>query len=242
MDGPLFSALNKLADLMILNLLFVVCSLPVITLGASLSAMQYVTIKMRDKEEGYVWKSFLKAFRANLKKATLIWLLLLAVLIVLFVDTRLMTVVGGSAVMIGAIRVAVLLGALIWLMVFLYAFPLQARFENTVAGTLQNALLLAIANVPRTFLMMLLIAAAVIATGWSGTTIVYGSLFWLLVGFALICHVNTKIRDAIFRKLMPQSEEASEKESGQTEDAGGETRALGEAEPKAGEEENGADR
>ena len=65
MDGTLFRFLSKVADIMILNLLFILCCLPVVTIGAAVTALSYVTLKMKDQEEGYIWKSFFQSFKQN---------------------------------------------------------------------------------------------------------------------------------------------------------------------------------
>lgn len=86
MDNGLFRALGKLADLMLLNILFLVCSLPIFTIGASFTAMYYVTLKLAENEEGYIARGFLKSFKQNFKQATIIWLILLFFGIVLVLD------------------------------------------------------------------------------------------------------------------------------------------------------------
>ena len=86
MDNGLFRALGKLADLMLLNILFLVCSLPIFTIGASFTAMYYVTLKLAENEEGYIARGFLKSFKQNFKQATIIWLILLFFGIVLVLN------------------------------------------------------------------------------------------------------------------------------------------------------------
>ena len=76
-DNPFFRFLSQMADLMILNFLFILCSLPFFTAGASLCALFYVLFKMRENEEGYIARSFFKAFKENFKKGTVIWLIML---------------------------------------------------------------------------------------------------------------------------------------------------------------------
>ena len=80
MDGPVMSFLNRLADLIWLNILTMLCCIPVVTAGASLTAMYYMTIKMVRREEGYIARGFWKSFRQNFRQATLIWLLVLLLL------------------------------------------------------------------------------------------------------------------------------------------------------------------
>ncbi len=210
MEGPVFEALSKLADIMILNILFIVCCIPVVTIGASLTAMSYVTLKMKDGSEGYIWRSFFKAFKENFRQSTLIWLILLAVAAVLGLDMlflRQLSAQGGTSWLI--MRYLVAAGGLIWIVVVLYVFPLQARFYNSIMNTLRNSLLMAAANAPRTVLMMAAIAGAILLTFWNGTTFVWGILVWLVAGFAALSYLNSTLQIKIFRKIAGGQEDAA---------------------------------
>ena len=210
LDGPLFTALNKFSDLIILNLLFVVCSLPIVTIGASLTALSYVTLKMKEGEEGYVARSFFRSFKQNFKQATVIWLLMLVIAALMFLDFRIMRFYEGT---VGTLmRVSVYLGVLLWSMILIYVFPLLARFENTIRQTVQNAILLAIANAPRTLLILAVLFGAVFLTVWNATTLVWGILIWLMIGFSLISYISSVMLVPVFHRLAPpeEEEEASE--------------------------------
>lgn len=199
MDGPLMSALSKVADLMILNLLFIVCSIPVITMGASFTALSYVTLKLREGQDGYVARSFFHAFKTNFRQATLTWLIFLAAALVLFLDMFAMRSFTGTLGTV--IRISVWLGVLIWCMGFLYVFPLTARFENTVKQTLKNAQILAIANAPKTLAMLVIVLGSVILTFWNARTIGWGVLAWILIGFALVSYINSIFQVPVFHRL-----------------------------------------
>ena len=75
MDSPVMRVLNRVGDLLILNVLMIVCCIPVITAGAAFTAMHYVLLKIVRGEEGYLIRGFFKSFRSNFRQATLIWLL-----------------------------------------------------------------------------------------------------------------------------------------------------------------------
>lgn len=208
LDGPLFSALNKFSDLIILNLLFVVCSLPIVTIGASLTALSYVTLKMKEGEEGYVARSFFRSFKQNFRQATVIWIFMLLIAVLMFMDFRIMRLYEGT---VGTVmRISVYLGAMIWGMILVYVFPLLARFENSIRQTLQNAILLAIANAPKTLLMLAVIFAAVFLTLWNATTIIWGILIWLLIGFSTISYISSILLIPIFHRLAPPEKEEEE--------------------------------
>ena len=74
LDSPLMNVLNKMADLMWLNILTLICCIPVITAGAALTSMHYVALKIVRNEESYITRSFFKSFKTNFRQATLIWL------------------------------------------------------------------------------------------------------------------------------------------------------------------------
>lgn len=208
MDGTLFRFLSKVADIMILNLLFILCCLPVVTIGAAVTALSYVTLKMKDQEEGYIWKSFFQSFKQNFGQATVIWLIMLALGAVLGVDLWLTGAMHGNLQLL--MRVCVGAGILVWLMVFLYVFPLQSRFYNTIGMTMKNALLLAIGNFPRTACMILVMIGAAVLTVWNNMTFWYGILVWLMFGFATIAWINSQLLYGIFAKLMPEEAAASD--------------------------------
>lgn len=208
MDSPLFRGLSKLADIMILNIIFIICCIPIVTIGASITAMSYVTLKMKDGEEGYIIRSFFKSFKQNFKQATIIWLILLFLAVFMVVDFLIIGSMEGTMAM--TMKVLVGMGGLILLMVFIYVFPLQARFYNSIKATIQNAILLSIANFPKTFCMMAVMIAAVLVTLINGYTLWYGLLVWILVGFALISWINSHFIYGIFKKLMPPEEEENE--------------------------------
>ena len=208
MDSPFFVFLSRVADLMILNLLFIVCCIPVFTIGAACTALSYVTLKQAEQVDGYIVRGFFHAFKQNFKQATLIWLIMLFMLIVLIMDFMLtggVNALPGSANSI--MRVLLYIGFAFWIMVFLYVFPLLARFENTVFGTIRNAILISFANAPKTLLMMAVIVLAIVASFWSGMTIAWSILVWFMVGFSLLSYINSLLQVKIIHKFMPEEEE-----------------------------------
>ena len=155
-EGPLMGTLAIIADLAILNLITLLCCVPVITAGAAMTAMHYVLLKSVRQEEGYITADFLRSFRQNFRQATAVWSLFLLFAALLVLDFFL---TGGSDGTGRSFLIFVrymLAGAGIFAaLVFLYVFPLLARFENTVAGTIRNAARLAISSPPRTLVMAL---------------------------------------------------------------------------------------
>ena len=202
MDSPLMRFLTKIADLMVLNILFCVTSIPLITIGASWTALYSVTLKMVRDEEGSVSRSYFRSFRQNFRQATLLWLGVLVVLALLVLDIRVLNgMAGGTAP--GLLRVGVL--ALLGIMVLQYLFPSLARFEASLADTLKNACMMALAHLPKTALMTAAVVGAVWITLINNTTIAVGLMVWPLIGFALMAFGNSGILRKIFDNYVPKA-------------------------------------
>ena len=204
MDSPLMRFLTKIADLMVLNILFCITSIPLITIGASWTALYSVTLKMVRDEEGSVSRSYFRSFRQNFRQATLLWLGVLVVLALLVLDIRVLNgMAGGTAP--GLLWVGVEILALLGIMVLQYLFPSLARFEASLADTLKNACMMALAHLPKTALMTAAVVGAVWITLINNTTIAIGLMVWPLIGFALMAFGNSGILRKIFDNYVPKA-------------------------------------
>ena len=123
LDSPLMNFLNKVADIMILNLMFIVFSIPFFTIGAAFSAAYYMGFKMVKNEETYIVKGFWKAFKENFKQGTAIWMILVVVLGVLIADYRIIAYSGIEFAQ--WIRIAMTTVTLVVLMGVVFLFPLR---------------------------------------------------------------------------------------------------------------------
>ena len=160
LDSPLMNFLNKVADIMILNILFIVFSIPIVTMGASFTAAYYMGFKMVKNEESYITKGFWKAFKENFKQSTIIWIIVLLIVAILFADYRIVLYSGISfgkwlAIAMVTVTVVVLMGVV-------YVFPLQARFTNTVKNTIKNSFLMSLSHLPTTIVLIAVYAIPVI--------------------------------------------------------------------------------
>lgn len=195
-DNVVMRALGKIGDMICLNVMWLICCIPIITIGASTTALYTVMLRMVKNEEGYIFRGFLKAFKSNFKQSTLIWLILLLLGIVWTVDFR---VAGFMPGMAGIILRAIFLAlGFILLSVMIYIFPLTARYENGIKATFKNALILTVAKLPYTFLMAAIVVAAVFASLWSAFTLLFSLPLWLIIGGALIAWVNSYILRRVF--------------------------------------------
>ncbi len=200
-DSPVMKALTIAADLLILNLLTLVLSLPLITMGPAVTAMNDIVIHIVRGEEGYTVKPFFQSFAANFKKGALLSLILIACAGILYVDYLF------AATLIPVMRAPIIAIGVIILAIAFYAFAMLARYENTFGSTLKNAALLAVGNFPRTLFMV------VCAVGLWGVCIhfyKFGFPVLILFGLSIPCYVNILLLNGVFRKLDGEEDEDEE--------------------------------
>ena len=210
-DNVVMRALGKIGDMICLNVMWLICCIPIITIGASTTALYTVMLRMVKNEEGYIFRGFLKAFKSNFKQSTLIWLILLLLGIVWTVDFRVAGFIPGMAgIILSAIFLAL---GFILLSVMIYIFPLTARYENGIKATFKNALILTVAKLPYTFLMVAIVVAAVFASLWSAFTLLFSLPLWLVIGVSLIVWINSYILRRVF-VVFENSDSTGEEDKG----------------------------
>lgn len=199
-NSPVFQFLNTFTEFVLLNAVFLITCIPLITIGASITALYTVTLREARGEEGYLVRSYWKAFLENFRKSTLLFLVYFAsgcVLLFNLVFWLQMQTPAGNLLLTG-----ICLLSLLWLVSLLYVFPLQARFENSLSQTLRNALLLALSNRLCTVVILLLFLAA---TALFCLTSVF-RLFLLVFGFAFLAYCNSFFFLKVFRKYEPEQQ------------------------------------
>lgn len=215
-DNPILHGIGRIADFVILNLLWVICSLPIITIGASTTALYTVMLKLVKNEEGYIAKGFLKAFKENFKKSTIIWLIFLLLGIVFGAD---FWAIGLMSEQIkGILQILFIFAGVLLIAWVTYALALQARFENTIKNTLKNAAILVFAKLPYTVLIIIFTIVPVLATFLTTQTLMLGSMLWFFVGVSFVTWLNSMLLRRVFRILeevekveeMEKAEEAEE--------------------------------
>ncbi|WP_286153513.1 YesL family protein [Sporofaciens musculi] len=140
LDGPVLQFINKIVYSVYLNILWFICCIPVVTIGASTTALFYVTLKMSKNEEGNLTKAFFHSFRENLKQATIIWLILLFLGIVLGIDGYVLYHLRFENIFWTLCTAVFFVTGAAYAIVLMYIFPLLARFDNTVGAMFKNAL------------------------------------------------------------------------------------------------------
>lgn len=200
LDSPFMRVLNRIADLMILNFLMLICCLPIFTIGAACTGMHYVLLKTVRGEEGYLVRGFFKSFKQNFRQATILWLLMLVVIGVYVGDFLIFSYSGVKFPTI--LMIAILAIAIVFLMVSVYVFPVLSRFDNTVKNTLKNAFCMAILNLPKTLLMIVLLVLPLVIMYFSA----YATIFVILFGISAPAYASAYLYSGIFKKFEPEEQ------------------------------------
>ena len=211
-DNPVWRFIGKLGDLILLNLLWTVCSIPVITIGASTTAVYYVTLKMVRDENDSTVRSFFHSFKDNFKQATAIWAIFLAVGLILAFDiwffvTGQAPVPGIAGILMTAISGGM---AILYLFTYIYVFPIQARFYNPVKYTIRNAFIMSIRHLFQTVgivCMDILIVIGAIASLFYMPQIF--ALF-ILFGMPLMAFANSYLFVPIFKRYSPKERDTQD--------------------------------
>ncbi len=195
-DGKFFRGLTKAGDFFILAVLAVVFSIPIVTIGPTLTAVNYVALKLVRDEEGYIWKDFWKSWKQNFKQAFIIELILVAAAALFAADIRIcylwMHKDGSNIarlVMFGIFGLCLVLIA-----ITIYVFPVLSKFDNTIRATMKNALVLCMHHLPQTIVMLIINGA-----------LIYFSLRYFtafIVTIPLILYVDSFILARIFQQYI----------------------------------------
>lgn len=208
-EGSLYSRIfGFLGQLIILNLLWIFCCIPVITAGASTTALFYCVLRMH--KEGYCFavKDFFKSFKRNFKQATLIWLLILIFAGVLYVDKSFIPQMSGiMSIVFSYILVAVFIPAI---MLLLYIFPTVAAFENKIKNLITNAFYFAVKNIFYTLAMAAITILPMFFTLVDAKLFPIYLFVWLLCGFSLTAYADAWFIWKIFKPYFKEDGEEKE--------------------------------
>lgn len=152
--NPLIDTINTLFNFVVLNLVFLVTCLPIFTIGTATASLYYVVMKEMKGEYGYVVRTYLREFKRNFKNGTLAFLILFVIGAMLLFNLLFWPVQGNrfSSAVTGVLAAL----SIIWLSVSHYTYPLIGRFVNTPFQSMKNAWGLALRNIKKTFLLLLL--------------------------------------------------------------------------------------
>lgn len=184
-NSPFFQFMNTLAEYILLNFLWLICCIPIVTIGASTTALYYVTMQTAREEHGYIAKGFFRSFKENFKQSTIIWLIMFFIGAILTFNVSFWFTMKSTLGNILGTLVSVAL--LIYIFTLFYVFPLLSRFNNTVKQTMKNALFISLQNLKQTLIITVVNVIIVL--------VIYlfpiSAIFFVLFGFAFFAYLNS---------------------------------------------------
>lgn len=197
-DNFLMRFCEKVLDIVTVNLLFVVSCLPIVTIGVAKISLYQTIFEVKSSRRVPVFKTYMRAFKQNLKLGLQLGLLELGIFLISVVDLSLFW--GQTGLGFQLIK-AICLGIIIFLtLVMLASYPIAARYDLTWKEVLQKGLLLVSFNFVWFFLMLAIILLVMMLLYLSGFTLVLGGSAFLLFGFGLLAFCQAGLMEKLFAK------------------------------------------
>ena len=193
-DGVLYKLISNFFALLKINLLWLLVSLPIVTLGGATIAAYDVFLKMGREEEGYIGRQFIDSFKKNFKTGIPYGLLMLFCIYVVWLDFSLFEQLEDNPIIL---LIMGMIAAFVFLISFLFAFPLQARYENTLVKTLKNSADISVRYFVRTLTLIIALAVELAFFFWSPVTLIFG----VLIGPACLMYTVAGYAGIFFREI-----------------------------------------
>lgn len=193
-ESSFYRFLMKFLDVLKLNFMWILFSLPVVTVGASTVAAMSVALKMVDDEEGYIGRSFLKAFKENWKQGTILWVITVIASYAVYLDFQLFEAVPENPVLFLVIG---MVSAFVIILALLYSYPLLARYENTLFKTIQNSLDISRKYFGRTLLLIVVVGFEFLIFQFNSTMVFFG----IIIGPAFVIFTIASFSKRIFQEI-----------------------------------------
>lgn len=190
-DSLFMNFLNTICDLIILNFIFIICCIPIITIGSSLTALFSVSLKLCRKESPVIMKSFFHSFRENFRQSTVLWILFLLIYVILFIDYHLFS---------GILKTICAIVFLFTCCSIIYIFPIISRFVCTRSQTIKNSILMAFGHFPYTVLFLIIYAIVPILCSFSVKIFLTISCIYLIFGFSITALCTSFLYNHIFKR------------------------------------------
>ncbi|MGM0126074.1 hypothetical protein IGI37_003475 [Enterococcus sp. AZ194] len=195
-EGIIYYGMERIYQILLLNVVFVISCLPLVTIGAAVASAYGTAYKMITHSEGVLYKEYLHQFKVNFVSATKMWLLIVALLV-----TGVWTFPYLQGYMIGnklAYYLVMVMMAFLILM-GLYLFALIARFQNTVSGTIVNAMILSLKHLPFSIIVFFVTLFGVFIVPVYLPKLLF---IWLFMGFGTVIYINANIFMKIFTQYV----------------------------------------
>lgn len=200
MDNGIFSVLGKLFDIILLSIIWLICCIPIVTIGPSTTAMYYTVVKVIRRNRGYIAREFFHSFKQNLLEGIIAWVIMLVLGMLLMFNVELSGQLPGKLNLVMSYCYRVFFVLLICISI--YVFPNLSRFDLKILQLFKTSLIMAIKHLPSTIGMLLIVMVSVAITAITIIGIFFMPALCLL-GVSLLM-------ERVLKKYIPQAEEGEE--------------------------------
>lgn len=205
-DGKFARALQKVSDVIIASVLWIIGCLPLLTIGTSTTALYYAAIKAVSGE-GTIVKNFFKSYKENLKQSIVVEIILLIVGYIMYVNWKLIFDMSGGSSVFKVVYFVVL----IWLVpIVWYIFPILARFALSTKLLFINAFVLSFKNLPKTIFIVLTSMLPIVCLVVRIEYVIKLLPLIVVAAPGLIAFLNATMFVKVFEPYMPKDEAEEE--------------------------------
>ena len=190
-DHPFLRLLSRIADLFVLNLMTLVLCLPIITIGASITAAHYTALKLH-RGENYVMPNFWKSFKENFKQSTIIWTIFALFFVVEYL--AFITLSNGTSETDLTMQGVIVATGVFGVCFMLWVFPLQSKFVNKIPKTIYTSFIMTFKHIIRTVLLLAVFVLPFLLPA-EGFPVI------LLFGFSVPIYLSAMIYNKPFKKM-----------------------------------------
>ncbi|ONI38916.1 hypothetical protein AN396_09790 [Candidatus Epulonipiscium fishelsonii] len=196
-DNFLNIFLNRLGQIFLLNLVFILSSIPIFTIGASLTALYQCTLKIIKNTDEHILKIYFNALKVYFKQSTLTYIMLILSAFIMTNNVNFLININGGIFAKILLYLNVFLGC-IWIVLSVYIFPVIATFENTLIKLVKNSIIFALTHIISTIVILIITFFPIALTYVDSALLPLYSFCWFFFGFAVIAYLNSFIFYKIF--------------------------------------------
>ena len=193
-DSKFMQVMNKFADLMFLNLITVICCIPIITIGPAITAMHYVLLKMYRNEGGYMVKNYFKSFKENFVQSTVLGIIYVLIAVIVFID---IVYIRQTPDVNLVIEIVVIVAAVLSAFSFVWVFPLQCRYVNKIRTTVKNSFMVGALNFTKSIMMILVSFLPILVLMWTNAAVP----IIIMLGLTIPGYVQAMLYSPVFDKM-----------------------------------------
>ena len=200
-DSKFFEKLGEVSNIIILNFIFIISCVPIVTIGVSITSLYYVAMKMVKKQDTYILKEYIKVFKENFKISTIVWFIMIIIGGILIVDLYLVRLVSNELITT-ILKLIFTMISILYIFTITYVFPIISKFDNSIKNTIINSILISIQNLPYTIIIIILnlsplFLMSLFSSYWGNII-----FFYTVIGFGIIIYIDSIFFEKIFNKLI----------------------------------------